>query len=138
MERVILVACSKAKLAAPAEARLLYQGDLFRKARSLAALRGARWFILSAKHGLVAPDTVLQPYDDTLAHATRERLAAWNALVLAQLGAARLLAEPLEVLAGRCYRGWTACLDVTVPMRGMGIGQQKAWLSKQLDSITNG
>lgn len=132
MIRVMLIACSAGKLACSAPAWQLYTGDLFRKAKALAEARGARWFVLSAKHGLVAPDTVLQPYDDTLAHATRERLAEWNAMVLAQLVEARLLDQPLEVLAGRCYRGWTACLDVTVPMRGMGIGQQKQWLADQI------
>jgi hypothetical protein len=130
--RVMLIACSKAKRPHEAVAAELYQGDLFKKARALAENRGARWFVLSAKHGVVSPDRVLHPYDDTLAHATRDRLAAWNALVLSQLVEAKLLAEPLEILAGRCYRGWASCLDATVPMRGMGIGKQKAWLAEQL------
>lgn len=130
--RVMLIACSKAKRPHEAMAADLYQGDLFKKARALAEKRGARWFVLSAKHGVVEPSRVLHPYDDTLAHSRRDQLARWNALVLEQLTAARLLAAPLEILAGRCYRGWSACLDVTVPMRGLGIGEQKAWLAAQL------
>ncbi|WP_157362078.1 DUF6884 domain-containing protein [Haloechinothrix halophila] len=38
-----------------------------RKERSYAEATGASWFVLSAEHGLVAPATVLQPYELRLA-----------------------------------------------------------------------
>ena len=134
-QRVMLIACSKAKLPHEALAKDLYQGDLFKKARALAELRGARWFVLSAKLGVVAPNTVIFPYDDTLASKSRSARHSWGNKVLYHLRMLNLLGEQLEVLAGRLYRtsgNWTAGLDVTVPMRGMGIGQQKAWLAEQL------
>jgi hypothetical protein len=56
-----LVACSRLKADRPAPARELYVSPLFRAARAYAERRHGpgRWFILSAHHGLVDPDTVL-------------------------------------------------------------------------------
>lgn len=130
MQRLILIACSKAKLPAAAPARELYRGDLFRKARAFAEQQGAPWLILSARHGVVQPDEILGPYDDTLNTATRAQLAAWDARVLQQLGP--LAEQPLTVFGGARYRGWTAGRDVWNPLVGMGIGSQKAWLAAQI------
>ena len=56
-----LVACASQKLQRPAPARELYVSQLFKKASAYAGLTCDRWYILSAKHGLVHPDTVLEP-----------------------------------------------------------------------------
>ncbi len=63
---VALVACSGSKLSRPAPARQLYTGDLFRKSAAYAEAVADRWYVLSAKHHLVHPDQVLEPYDMTL------------------------------------------------------------------------
>ena len=60
---VLLVSCSKSKLDHPAAAKELYTSPLFRHARHYAEGLGAPWFILSAEHGLVAPDEWLAPYE---------------------------------------------------------------------------
>lgn len=66
---VVIVACSAAKASHAAPAADLYQGSLF--AMNLAAARAEsdRVFILSARHGLVPADRVLDPYDTTLGAA---------------------------------------------------------------------
>lgn len=66
---VVIVACSAAKAPHAAPAADLYQGSLF--AMNLAAARAEsdRVFILSARHGLVPADRVLDPYDTTLGAA---------------------------------------------------------------------
>jgi hypothetical protein len=71
-----LVACSRLKADRPLPARELYVSPLFRAARAYAERRyGSEcWLILSAKHGLVDPETVLAPYDVTL-----RQLSAANA-----------------------------------------------------------
>jgi hypothetical protein len=133
MQRLTLIACSKAKLPHAAQARDLYQGDLFRKARAWAEKRGARWLILSARHGLVQPQHWLAPYNETLADLPRSQRFHWGERVRAQLDALDQLQQPLEILAGRAYRGaWTVGLDVTVPLAGLGIGAQKARLAAML------
>ncbi|WP_395858435.1 DUF6884 domain-containing protein [Arthrobacter sp. KBS0702] len=36
---------------------------MFKKASAYAELTCDRWYILSAKHGLLHPDEIIQPYD---------------------------------------------------------------------------
>jgi hypothetical protein len=66
-----LVGCAARKLQGPAPARELYVSQLFRKASAYAEATCDRWYILSAKHGLVHPDTVLEPYDVRLGAGPR-------------------------------------------------------------------
>jgi hypothetical protein len=60
---IVLVACVKSKETRPAAAKDLYISALFRKERAYADCAGVPWFILSAEHGLVAPDEWLAPYE---------------------------------------------------------------------------
>ena len=48
--------------AAPAPALDPYVSQLFRKASAYAEAISGRWYALSARHGLVHPDTVIEPY----------------------------------------------------------------------------
>jgi hypothetical protein len=54
---IALVSCVKSKLPHPATARSLYTSAWFHKARDLVEASGARWFVLSSRYGLVAPET---------------------------------------------------------------------------------
>jgi hypothetical protein len=66
MPTIALVACVSKKNTTPMPARDLYISAWFRKASMYAARVADRWYILSAKYGLVAPDTMIKPYDETL------------------------------------------------------------------------
>lgn len=143
MPRIILVACAASKQDAPTEARALYTSDLFTKSRAwaereVAAGRADAWFILSAEHGLVAPRQVLAPYNTTLNAMTPAARRRWAADVWAQLGPALVVPTTLVFLAGEHYRASLAKAalaaghGIEVPMRGLGIGQQKAWLKAVL------
>lgn len=129
---VVLVACCGSKLPHAAPAQDLYVSDLFRKSRAYAEAFGCAWYVLSAKHGLLLPGQVVAPYDLTLNRMTRPELMAWEASVLEQWRAVQ--ADDVVMLAGRLYRGWTprASGTFTVPMQGLSIGHQKAWLKRQL------
>ncbi len=61
--RIALVSCSAQKLDRKAPARDLYCSPLFKLARRYAELTCDAWFILSAKHGVVDPARILEPYD---------------------------------------------------------------------------
>jgi hypothetical protein len=63
---VALIACSKMKVEDQVAAEDLYSSPLFRMSRSYAERNAHRWFILSAKHGLLHPETITSPYDTTL------------------------------------------------------------------------
>lgn len=144
MRTLHLVACGAAKHAHAAPSRELYTGDLFAKSRAYVEALGGPWFILSAKHGLVHPDTVLEPYDQCLDAMTLVQQNEWAVDVAASLEREGWQDDeggedfPLIVfLAGRAYRSFLqnhlsrlACVDA--PMAGLGIGHQKAWLVEAL------
>ena len=64
--RIGLVGCVKTKRPGPSPAADLYDSALVRGRRRFVEATCDQWFILSAKHGLVAPDEVLARYEDTL------------------------------------------------------------------------
>jgi hypothetical protein len=130
---VYLVACVAAKLDHAAEARDLYVSPWFRKARAYVERTGSPWLILSAKYGLIAPSAVVEPYDAPLNAMGVSARCIWSGRVVDEL--ARVVASdaPLVVLAGRFYRDplWPSIGNrASVPMEGMGIGEQLAWLSR--------
>ncbi len=80
--RLALIACGKTKTPHPAPARDLYTGNLFRAARRhVEAERYDAWWILSARHGLVHPDDILEPYEAQMAGRTNEELRQWANIV---------------------------------------------------------
>jgi hypothetical protein len=136
-DAIYLVSCVARKAATRRRAADLYQSDWFGKARAYVESTGSHWFILSAEHGLLHPDTLVDPYDTALAAMSVLERRQWGARVIAQLD--ELLGShfrgEIVFLAGRHYRapllGYAAA-RARVPMAGLGIGQQKAWLAAQL------
>lgn len=132
---VVLVGCVKTKLGSSAPAKDLYVSPLFRKARAYAEAAAPRWFILSAEHGLLEPETVIEPYDRRLSDTSADYRRTWGRQVLQSLretlGSLDGLA--IEVHAGSSYvdairdglvRGGA---DVTEPLVGLGMGSRLAW-----------
>lgn len=130
---VFLIACSKAKAERSTTARQLYRGDLFRKSVAYAEAEGARWFILSARYGLLHPDTFADPYDLTLGQLSPLERLQWGERV-----AYALPSGPLVFLAGKLYREPILASPMmngrrsscTAPLEGLGIGQQKRRLAE--------
>lgn len=127
---IALVSCSGPKLDRPARAFRLYTSPLFRLASTWAAnWRNADgWAILSAKHGIVWPGQVLEPYNTRI---TRASAAEWSMMVADQIEARWKPDVRLIVLAGADYLGWMADVPnpVEQPLRGLQIGQRLQWLS---------
>jgi hypothetical protein len=137
MTQIGLVGCSSVKLDHAAAARDLYRSALFRKSSAWAEANCDQWYVLSAKHGLVHPDTVLEPYEAKLGSPrTGPPIPWWNNKVRQQLGTElALIKKPnLVVLAGSAYRSFLHPLTwpFEVPMEGMRIGQQLHWLTVAL------
>lgn len=146
MCRVALVACSKQKLAHAAPARDLYRGNLFRLSRTWVEARAhvfPRWGILSARHGLVLPDTVLEPYDVGLRDLSPEQRATWAAdtaqAIVTEWGAGTIY----TLLAGYDYRDATRPLPYVEDLFEHWLRYRKevqgkrgrvgnGWLMKQL------
>ena len=127
-----LIACSQSKLSTAAQARDLYTGQAFKMARQLAERSGRPYLILSALYGLVEPKQALAPYNLYLGTASKAFRAQWvqdvNA-ALSQRGITRAVA-----LAGATYLDGLN-IELDRPLKGLGIGQQLAYLSQALNSI---
>jgi cytoplasmic iron level regulating protein YaaA (DUF328/UPF0246 family) len=128
--RTALVACVRKKLDTPAPARDMYTSHLFRGYRHYAETRADIWYILSAKYGVLKPDQVIEPYEQTLNKMSKSERLAWADRVQQQL--VELLPAEAEVifLAGTRYRENIEPFlrerghSVSVPLEGLTIGKQ--------------
>lgn len=140
MTVVGLVGCAAAKLKRPAPAAELYTSQLFRKASAYAREHSDRWYILSARHGLVAPDTVLEPYDTKLGSKNGPPIWDWAQRVADQLTTelAEVPDPRLLVLAGTQYRTflYRTSWPADTPLDGLGIGEQLGFLTSALANRT--
>ncbi|WKW98892.1 MULTISPECIES: DUF6884 domain-containing protein [Rhodococcus] len=132
---LLLVTCVKSKLKVPAAAKDLYVSALFTRQRAYAESRGLPWFILSAEHGLVAPEEWLAPYERYLPDTPAAYRAAWGRWVAERLD---LLGGPLpgtvvEIHAGAPYvQALSPHLvakgaSVVTPLDGLSLGQRLGW-----------
>jgi hypothetical protein len=103
--QVLLVGCVKTKQTVPSPARELYTSSLFTRRRGYAEASGSPWYVLSARHGLVAPDEVIAPYDVHLASQPSSYRSAWGVFVAEQLRRelGSLVGLVVEVHAGDAY-----------------------------------
>lgn len=134
---MVLVACAGTKLGRAAKAKDLYVSSLFKKSRAWAECHGDRWYILSAKHGLLDPERVIRPYEKTLNQAGRVECRAWAARVMKTLDDVLPGRSRVVFLAGDRYRrDLVPALkarghSVECPVEGLRIGQQLSWLNGQ-------
>jgi len=124
---LVLVACCGPKMTGEHPAKDIYQSDLFLKSKAYAIREGHAWAILSAKHGIIWPDSVIEDYDVTLNTMPSKDREVWGAMVRDQLKNWR--GARIVLLAGNKYCEWVDDKwDTERPMEGLGIGQQLAWL----------
>jgi hypothetical protein len=135
--RIGLVGCTKSKVAHAAPAGDLYLASpLFRGRREYVERTCDRWFVLSAKHGVVSPDQVLEPYDVRLAGAPTRVKREWTDRVLHELkerlGDVRGI--EFEIHAGNDYWGFGLVdglaargAKVEIPTTGLSQGEQLAF-----------
>jgi hypothetical protein len=132
---IVLVTCVKTKRSSPAPAKDLYISPLFQKQRIYAEQTGLPWFILSAEHGLVAPDEWLAPYERYLPDCPTSYRRAWGQWVAARLELLHgsLNGAGIEIHASAFY---ASCLtpelhqlgaSVHTPLSGLSLGERLAW-----------
>lgn len=141
--RVGLVGCVKSKQEHPAPARELYTSTLFDGRRRTVESSCERWFILSALHGLLNPDEIVEPYDLAMTEMSRPERREWSTRVLedlrGQLGS--LDRVTFEIHAGADYANFglvdglrTAGAKVEQPTAGMPIGVQLTWYADRSEA----
>ena len=132
---IILIGCVGRKASHPAPAKDLYQSELFRRRRRYAESTGRPWAILSARHGLLDPDAVVEPYDVTLTEMRRAERLAWGQRVFNQLQ------DQFGLLAGKAFEIHAGSEYITplrplmaqagamlhAPLAGLRIGEQLHW-----------
>jgi cytoplasmic iron level regulating protein YaaA (DUF328/UPF0246 family) len=134
--RVALVSCVKSKRPTSAPAAELYTSALFRGLRTYAENNADRWYVLSAAHGLVRPDQVLDPYEKTLNRMRRAERDAWARSVQTALEDVLPRGADILMLAGERYReGLIPFLQnrghvVDVPLQGLPFGKQLQFLKQ--------
>jgi uncharacterized HhH-GPD family protein len=132
---VILLGCVKTKAAEASPACDLYLSPLFERRRRYAESSSKPWYILSAEHGLLDPDKIIEPYDVYLADQSADYRKAWGEWVAAKLARVRGPIDGLviEVHAGAAYmdaieeplrRRGVVLLN---PLAGLRQGEQLAW-----------
>jgi len=138
--RVGFAGCAKQKRNTRSRAKDLYISNLFIKARQYVESNYDRWFILSAKYGLVEPEAYIEPYDETLNEKTVEERRKWSKRVFSQIISKLPNSSQYELYfhAGAKYREFLIPLLVEVgysckvPLKGMKIGEQLSWYKRQL------
>ena len=138
-QTIVLVSCVSEKRAIASPAQELYTSDWFLKAASYARQLSPEWYILSAKYGLVHPNQVLEPYNQTLKTIGKAARMAWAERVFAYFRPCLTLDSTVIFLAGQVYREFlverfagSGC-KIEVPMEGLRIGEQLKWLNKKLE-----
>jgi cytoplasmic iron level regulating protein YaaA (DUF328/UPF0246 family) len=135
---IVLVACVSKKHEMPMSARLLYCSPWFEKASAYADRIGDEGYILSAKYGLVRPDQVIQPYNETLNTMSAQERRTWAKKVALDLQKILHSGDRVIFLAGIHYREYliepikrSGC-SIEIPMEGLRIGEQLGWLNQRV------
>jgi hypothetical protein len=139
-EIIALVSCVKSKQQKRAVAKDMYTSPLFRGMRRYAERVADRWFILSAKHGLLLPTRIIDPYEQTLVKAPATERRAWAQRVANAIEVASQPGSHLVILAGIAY-----CRDlvprlqenysIELPMQGMRMGLRLRWLKSRFSQV---
>nr|WP_145401728.1 DUF6884 domain-containing protein [Paenibacillus xylanexedens] len=140
MKTIALIGCAKNKLNTKSKSKDIYTGDLFKKSKTHVEKHHDGFFILSALHGLLEPEKEIEPYDYTLNDLTKKQIEEWSESVHKQLLSAIKEGENVElfIYAGDKYRKFLLPLleksgfKVSVPLKGLGIGQQLAWFKDNI------
>lgn len=135
-ETIYFVSCVGKKESRAFPAKDLYQSTWFKKARMFVESKKAPWFILSAKYGLISPNKIIKPYDQTLNSMVIAERRDWADKVIAQMLISAPAMKKAVILAGKRYYEFLATelqkrtIEVTIPMKNLGIGKQLQWMDQ--------
>lgn len=138
-ETIGLVACGGKKRLSPMPAKKLYLSPWFGKARRYA--QGLdRWYILSAKYGLVEPSRPIAPYGQNIMRLPKPQREEWARGVFNSLCALTEPDDTIVMICGRYYRETLTDLliargnPVECPLEKLRFNAQKGWFNEQWDA----
>lgn len=138
MASIYLITCVKTKRDEKSPASELYVSSNFKKLKALAAKRADRWYILSAKYGLLKPDQVVEPYELTLNTMSKAERRSWASKVFQQLTKEISPGDSITILAGKKY--WDELVpllessgyETATPLKGVTLFKWSGWLTREL------
>lgn len=137
---VALISCVSKKQSKLSPAEELYTSLWFCKAKAYVEQQRLNWYILSAKHGLLNKDEIIQPYNQTLKDMPVKERKKWANQIVVQIQREIHSETTIQIFAGISYRKYLvpkledAGYIIEVPLINLGIGQQLAWFKSRLDS----
>lgn len=143
MVRICLVSCSKRKRSFAAPASQLYVSRLFTGASEYAKTHFDMWYILSALHGLVDPNQLIEPYDFSLNHMKATARKEWAKKVFKQLCDRTPTHAEITIFAGKKYRDYLIPLlteigyTVSTPLAGYPLGKQLQWFAHHRNGLNS-
>ncbi|MBT1159863.1 hypothetical protein J1C56_30415 [Aminobacter anthyllidis] len=134
---LIVIGCGRKKRQEAAPADQLYTSDRFKSCINLVRSLGAPYAILSGKHGIVAGEMVIAPYDLHLPDLPEANQRDWAEQVLDAL-AARAESRQVTLLAANEYsmpllelnRARASPLDIVAPWLGLEYSDHAIWLAE--------
>jgi hypothetical protein len=136
-----LVSCTKSKQDHPQPPQDLYmESTFFKKARAHCEANHDQWYILSAKHHLLAPDgPPIDPYNETLSGARVAKRREWAETTVEEMRSEGLFENgPTFVIhTGKDYYGELLPrlpdnVSVRIPTEGLAQGEKLAWYNDHL------
>jgi len=123
--KVFLISCVRKKRTYSCKAKDLYTSPLFIKSYKYAEQQADKIFILSAKYGLVKPDEIIEPYNQTLNKMSDKERIDWSRKVIERLSEETSLKnDKFIILAGKNYyeKILPSIYIYELPLLGLGIG----------------
>lgn len=144
--KIALIGCTKTKEASCCKAIGMYMPSTYYRLRreyaeKILKIEEKNIFILSAKHYLLDPTTVIAPYNLSLSGFTDSQKKEWAEEVLKQFLAKKISKEDTEIyiLAGSNYSRYLekmlideGYIVINVLKGKGGIGNQMGWLKDEL------
>ena len=136
--KIAIISCSKTKRAGVHKAQDLYTSLRFNLSWEYANKHFDCVYILSAKHGLLDPETRIRDYNFSMAEMSAEERRSWSRRVAVTLEEYTSPSDELSFFCGIPYREHVIALltekgfSCESPLRGLPFGRQTQWLQKQL------
>ncbi len=124
--RVVLISCGKKKLPTPGAAREVYCAAYFQECLRYAESVGDEVRIVSAKYGLLSPETPIEPYELRIEQLSPTQRCAWARDVMGKLGDELLGIRFVAVLL--CGESYAAPIRLRCQQQGIGYSQPLAGL----------
>ena len=143
---IVFISCTAKKKHYQCKAKEMYSESTwfrhaFRYAKYITG-GGGNIYILSAKYGLLEPDKIISPYNQTLHAAKVSSIRSWSKTVYRQMIENHInFNDQAMFLCGKNYRRFLMPLfkKASAPLSHMGIGKQVSWLKQhEEDSLTFG